>query len=102
MILFPNLVSKKFGVENSVILLGFCGIVTGITSLMGPVLTSQFIKTNDDYLKTYLIAGSTTIISLIFTIIIKVEKLKKNIDNNIENNNNNEKKEEKKNDNENI
>ena len=97
MILFPNLITKKFGVDNSVFLLGFCGIVSGITSLMGPVLTSQFIKTNGDYLKTYLIAGSTTIISLILTLIVKVEKMKKNNDNNIENNSN-EKKEEKEND----
>ena len=94
MILFPNLITKKFGVDNSVILLGFCGIVGGITSLIGPVLTSQFIKSNDDYLKTYLVAGSTTIISLILTIIVKVEKMKKNKDNN------NEKNEEKKNNNE--
>ena len=103
MILFPNLVTKKFGVDNSVILLGFCGIVSGITSLIGPILTSQLIKSNSDYLKTYLAAGSTTIISLLLTIIVKVEKMKKNNennDNNIENTNNNEKNKEEKNDSE--
>ncbi len=32
-ILFPNIIHTKFGVENSVILLGICGIFAGISSL---------------------------------------------------------------------
>ena len=32
-IIFPNLIYTKFGVENSVILLGICGIFAGIASL---------------------------------------------------------------------
>ena len=39
-ILFPNLIYTKFGVENSVILLGICGIFAGIAVLVGPVLTT--------------------------------------------------------------
>ena len=76
-ILFPNLITKKFGIDNSVTLLGVCGILGGSTCLLGPVLTSSIIKENSDYLKTYLIAGSTTIISLALTFIIKIEKMKK-------------------------
>ena len=76
-ILFPNLINKKFGIDNSVTLLGVCGILGGTTCLLGPVLTSSIIKDNSDYLKTYVIAGSTTIVSLILTFIIKIEKMKK-------------------------
>ena len=90
MILFPNLVTKKFGIDNSVTLLGVCGLLGGTTCLLGPVLTSSIIKDNRDYLKTYLIAGSTTIVSLILTFIIKIEKMKKSSllvqENNTENN----------------
>ena len=76
-ILFPNLITKKFGIDNSVTLLGVCGILGGSTCLLGPVLTSSIIKENSDYLKTYLIAGSTTIVSLILTFVVKIEKMKK-------------------------
>jgi len=79
MILFPNLVNKKFGIDNSVTLLGVCGLLGGTTCLLGPVLTSSIIKDNSDYLKTYVIAGSTTIVSLILTFIIKIEKMKKSV-----------------------
>lgn len=76
-ILFPNLIAKKFGVSNSVTLMGVCGLLGGSTCLLGPVLTSSIIKENSDYLKTYLIAGSTTIVSLILIFIVKIEKMKK-------------------------
>jgi len=78
-ILFPNLVNKKFGIDNSVTLLGVCGLLGGTTCLLGPVLTSSIIKDNSDYLKTYVIAGSTTIVSLILTFIIKIERMKKSV-----------------------
>ena len=88
-ILFPNLVTKKFGIDNSVALLGVCGLLGGTTCLLGPVLTSSIIKNNSDYFKTYIIAGSTTIVSLILTFIIKIEKMKKSVlldqENNTEN-----------------
>ena len=51
-ILFPNLIHTKFGVENSVILLGICGIFAGISSLIEPILT-YFINDLEDYLITY-------------------------------------------------
>ena len=51
-ILFPNLIHTKFGVENSLILLGICGIFAGISSLIGPILT-YFINDLEDYLITY-------------------------------------------------
>ena len=76
-ILFPNLITKKFGIDNLVILMGICGLIAGFTCLLGPILTSQIIKNNKDYLKTYLITGSTTIVSLILTFIIQMEKMKK-------------------------
>ena len=71
-ILFPNLIYTKFGVENSVILLGICGIFAGIACLVGPVLTS-FVNNLEDYLITYLVGVSPTIGSLILTIFMKTE-----------------------------
>ena len=71
------MIAKKFGVSNSVTLMGVCGLLGGSTCLLGPVLTSSIIKENSDYLKTYLIAGSTTIVSLILIFIVKIEKMKK-------------------------
>ena len=78
-ILFPNLIHTKFGVENSVILLGICGIFAGISSLIGPILT-YFINDLEDYLITYLLGVAPSVISLILTIIIKTESFEKNLD----------------------
>ena len=73
MILFPNLIHVKFGVENSVILLGICGIFQGISALIGPILT-LFVKDLKDYLIVYLVGVAPSIVSLILTIFIKTEK----------------------------
>ena len=70
MILFPNLIHVKFGVENSVILLGICGIFQGISALIGPILT-LFVKDLKDYLIVYLVGVAPSIVSLILTIFIK-------------------------------
>lgn len=78
-ILFPNLIHHKFGVDNSVVILGICGIFGGISALIGPVLT-DIIENDEDYLKTYLIGVAPTIVSLLVTLFIKDEKLKKNKD----------------------
>ena len=72
-VLFPNLIHVKFGVENSVILLGICGIFSGIAALIGPILTI-FVKDLKDYLMIYLIGVAPSIVSLILTIIIKTDK----------------------------
>ena len=82
-ILFPNLIWSKFGVEHSVILFGIVGIFSGISALIGPFLTF-FIKDLEDYLITYLVGVAPSIVSLILTIFIKTERLtinKKNIKN---------------------
>jgi len=71
-ILFPNLIYTKFGVENSVILLGICGIFAGIAVLVGPVLTT-FVNSLEDYLITYLVGVCPSIVSLILTIFMKTE-----------------------------
>ena len=78
-ILFPNLIHTKFGVENSVILLGICGIFAGISSLIGPILT-YFINDLEDYLITYLLGVAPSVVSLILTILIKTESIDKNVD----------------------
>ena len=72
-VFFPNLIHNKFGVENSVILLGICGIFSGIAVLIGPILT-YFINDLGDYFIIYLVAVSPTIISLFITIFIKMDK----------------------------
>ena len=70
---YPNLIYIKFGVENSVILMGICGIFSGIAALVGPILT-LFVKELKDYLIIYLIGVASSIGTLILTIIIKLEK----------------------------
>ena len=73
-ILYPSLIHSKFGVENSVILLGISGIFGGISSLIGPLLT-YFIKDLEDYLITYLVGVAPSIISLLLSIFIKIERI---------------------------
>lgn len=75
-ILFPNLIHHKFGVDNSVIILGICGIFGGISALIGPILTN-IVNEPKDYLMIYLIGGAPTIASLLITCFIKDEKLQK-------------------------
>jgi OFA family oxalate/formate antiporter-like MFS transporter len=76
-ILFPNLIHHKFGVDNSVVILGICGIFGGISALIGPILTTN-IKDPKDYLMTYLIGVAPTVVSLLITCFIKDEKLRRN------------------------
>ena len=78
-IFFPNLIHNKFGVENAVVLLGICGIFSGISALIGPILT-YFIKDLEDYLIIYLVGVAPTIVSLILTIFIKTDRFKFNDD----------------------
>ena len=72
-VFFPNLIHVKFGVENSVILLGICGIFSGIAALIGPILTI-FVKDLKDYLMIYLIGVAPSIVSLILAIFIKTDR----------------------------
>ena len=73
-ILYPSLIHSKFGVENSVILLGISGIFSGIAALIGPFLT-YFIQDLEDYLITYLVGVAPSIISLLLSIFIKTERI---------------------------
>ena len=75
-ILYPSLIHRKFGVENSVVLLGISGIFSGIAALIGPSLT-LFINDLDDYLITYLVGVAPSIVSLFLTIFIKTERISK-------------------------
>ena len=76
-IFFPNLIHSKFGVENSVVLLGISGLFVGISGLIGPLLT-YFINDLKDYLITYLVGVAPSIVSLILAIFIKIEKFEIN------------------------
>jgi OFA family oxalate/formate antiporter-like MFS transporter len=94
-ILFPTLIHTKFGVENSVYLLGICGIFIGAVALVGPIITlfalpnikdiyvngkidyDELNKIKKKYLMIYLIGVAPTIISLIISIFIKVQQKQK-------------------------
>ena len=76
-VLFPNLIHIKFGVDKSVYLLGICGIFSGIASLIGPFLTLFVLKEKKDYLIIYLVGGAPSIVSLFISIFIKVDVKKK-------------------------
>ena len=73
-IVFPNLIHHKFGVDNSVIILGICGIFGGVACILGPILSLFIIDKPKDYLVIYLIGTAPTIISLILTFLVKIEK----------------------------
>ena len=73
-IVFPNLIHHKFGVDNSVIILGICGIFGGIACILGPILTLFIIKKTQDYLVIYLIGAAPTIISLILAFLVEIDK----------------------------
>ena len=73
--LFPNVINKKFWIENSVILLGICGLFSGITCFLGPILTKSIIVNNDDYMIIYLIGSFTSFISSILPWLSKYEKV---------------------------
>ena len=65
--------------ENAVVLLGICGIFSGISALIGPILT-YFIKDLKDYLIVYLVGVAPSIVSLILTIFIKTNRFEINIE----------------------
>ena len=89
-VLFPNLIHIKFGVEKSVNLLGICGIFSGIAALIGPILTIFFLKEPKDYLIIYIAGVAPTIASFFIAIFIKVEEKKKKEVTNIDNINSND------------
>ena len=72
--LFPNVINKKFGVENSVVLLGICGIFNAISCILGPILTFYIIKKDSDYMFIYFITCATGIVSFILTGFIEYKK----------------------------
>ena len=72
-VLFPNLIHTKFGVDKSVYLLGICGIFIGIAAIIGPILSIFILKQKKDYLIVYLVGAAPTIGSLIISLILKVE-----------------------------
>jgi OFA family oxalate/formate antiporter-like MFS transporter len=76
-ILFPNLINKKFGVDNSVILLGICGFLIAFTSILGPILIKIIVKNKEDYFIYFIINCCATIISAILIWFIKYEKYEK-------------------------
>ena len=80
-ILFPNLVNFKFGVENSVIILGISGFFSGLAAILGPILSFFIIKENSDYLKVFSIGVAPTFISLILTLFINFNKKEKKVKN---------------------
>ena len=84
-ILFPNLIHSKFGVDKSVYLLGICGIFSGIAALIGPILTLFVLKEKKDYLIIYLVGGAPTIASLFISIFIKIDPKPKEENKSIEN-----------------
>ena len=73
-ILFPNLINKKFGVDNSVILLGICGFLIAFTSLLGPILIKIIIHKTEDYFIYFILNSCVTIVSAILIWFIKYEK----------------------------
>ena len=72
--LFPGLINTMFGIEKSLYLIGICGFFNGIAALIGPILTIFVLKEKKDYLVVYLVCAAPSIVSLIVTILLKIDK----------------------------
>ena len=64
---------KVFGHKNGAKIYGLTGILIGIASFLGPVLTKLFIKKEEDYLKVYLVGAGSVFINIITLFFFKEE-----------------------------
>lgn len=58
------LFNKVYGIEIGPQVYGLCAIFIGLSSLLGPLLCTFFLKTNKDFLITFLIGGSFIMVKI--------------------------------------
>lgn len=69
--MFPPFTSKKFGLRNSVTMMGFVSIFISFSSLGGPILTKLLVKKLDDYMIIYFVGSGFSLIGFIIFLFVK-------------------------------
>ena len=70
----PPIVSKIFGMKNTVTLIGITGYYIGTAGFVGALIGKFVIKENPDYLTVYLIGCGFAIMGFIICLITKEDK----------------------------
>lgn len=65
--------NKVFGNKNGAKIYGLTGILIGIASFLGPILTKLLIKKEKDYLEVYLIGAGSVFINIVTLFFFKNE-----------------------------
>ena len=65
--------NKVFGNKNGAKIYGLTGILIGIASFLGPILTKLLIKEEKDYLEVYLIGAGSVFINIVTLFFFKNE-----------------------------
>ena len=70
--------NKIFGMKNGAAVYGFSGIICGLSSFLGPVLSKLFVKEDLHYKILYMSSSSISVICLIVLFILKEEEFQYN------------------------
>ena len=70
--------NKIFGMKNGATVYGFSGIICGLSSFLGPVLSKLFVKEDLHYKILYMSSSSISVICLIVLFIFKEEEFEYN------------------------
>jgi len=70
----PPIVSKIFGMKNTVTLLGITGYYIGTAGFLGALLAKLVIKEDNDFLIVYWVGCGFAIMGLVFCILTKEDK----------------------------
>jgi MFS family permease len=63
--------SHIFGVKNGPKIYGLTGILVGLSSMIGPIVSELIVKTKVDYLKLYLIGGGFVFVNIIVCLLFE-------------------------------
>ena len=80
----PPIVSKIFGMKNTVTLIGITGYYIGTAGFVGALIGKFVIKENPDYLTVYLIGCGFAIMGFIICLITKEDKFQYKPEENLE------------------
>lgn len=73
--LLPPIFNKTFG-KNGASVFGFSGVLCGLSSFLGPVISKLFLKEKIHYMILYISSSSLSIISLVTVFFFKEESFR--------------------------
>lgn len=71
--LLPPIFNKTFGMKNGASIFGFSGVLCGLSSFLGPVISKLFLKEKIHYMILYISSSSLSIICLATVFFFKEE-----------------------------